>query len=584
MKLTKHKRVNKRKTRKMRHQIKKNKKGGDIHPNELYNNVKSIGFEIETIDLIKLTLTNDKGKDILVNSSLVNADLEQGLNTDEYIYVVNNSGIETFKITNDIAKDTLFNIDLKKKYEKFLKNQEDEEEEEEEEEELKGGDNSDEETVNTIDDAYDCDDPVLKLIVSRNRFLKQKEYNIKFKDENFELNGKYKNCRQFSDTEYIATYYRPNTSSNIIKDYLFKTLNTLNNHLRSLAIINANLEVKNDNGNFETVENLNNMLYILPNSNLLYFSSTNYKSNYNIINDLTLMFQMTFSCNVEYIYDIMINLHNLDWIGKYKNYILNDSFKQFFNENKKNKNLMNMLDNIKKYKDEKHYEIIDIKASYDITEKLVNNCIKNLSTINVTDLKKIKMYLFLIIYKIYIYLNDYIKNKQLLKKWLVYVVRHDNATLYNKIIEILKKNVGSEQEVEKVIVCLLDYNILNELYKTEYIKEKRINDNIESQIATIQKTKNENYGDPFYSIKFYFDYLNSEKEDWFIVSGVDEGSTKFELNNDDIIVEFRGFPEYLYTEIFFTSDDIIKKQLIKEQIGLFAIGTLNQYMESQKTL
>ena len=112
MKLNTRKYKNKKNCTKKRN---KNKKfpiffGGNIDIHNIFKNIKSIGFEIETIDLTKLTLVNEKGENILINSSLTNADLEYGYNDpDEYTYIKEEK-TETFKITNDDAEDSDFNL------------------------------------------------------------------------------------------------------------------------------------------------------------------------------------------------------------------------------------------------------------------------------------------------------------------------------------------------------------------------------------------------------------------------------------------------------------------------------------------
>jgi hypothetical protein len=104
--LRKYKKNNK-KTRKNRRKV-----GGHIVSSKIFENILSIGFEIESNDIIKFTLTKDEttGKYILVNSALTNADLEYGfIDPDEYTYTKEPTDDETFKITNDAAEDTDFN-------------------------------------------------------------------------------------------------------------------------------------------------------------------------------------------------------------------------------------------------------------------------------------------------------------------------------------------------------------------------------------------------------------------------------------------------------------------------------------------
>lgn len=537
----KNKKFRNKKTQKLRNTY--IKRGGDIQANDVFKNINSIGFEIESNEIVKFTIINENEKYILINSSLVNADIELGFTTDEFIYIVNEPE-ETFKITNDVSNETnKFNKELKKIYKNIPVEDEDED---------------------------DCDTVVFKLNVPKNRYLKQNEYDIQFKDSDFEATSAYKNCMEFSHTEYIATYFNPIKSNDIIKTYLFKTIQILNSHLKNLVMINGYLYIKNSSGEFEAYENLLNIIYYLPNTNLLYLNSSTRISNknYKITDDLSFVPQMTFSCNIVNIYNIMINLHNLDWI-KYQKYT--KEIRQFYDKYKDNVNFRNMLFSIKNYKDEKNKDIFDIQKSYEITQEIVNSSILKNYIKNEYDLEIIKSYLFLIIYKIYIYLNVYIENKSLMKYYLVFAVRHNNYILFNEIKNLIKKALpkSSDNEIIEIISSLLNENILNKLYYTEFIKSKREEEH--------DFAEDENYGDPYYSIKNYFDFFDEHNEDWFIDSGIDEGSTKFDLIDNNIIVEFRSFPEYLYIEIFFTGDDIVKEMVIQKQVGSFKLKTINLY-------
>ena len=88
--------------------------GGDIKSNNIFKYIKSIGFEFETTQLVKLTITQDEdtSKKILVNSALTNNDLEFGYDDpDELIFIVDEED-EKFKITSDTNDDSLFNKEL----------------------------------------------------------------------------------------------------------------------------------------------------------------------------------------------------------------------------------------------------------------------------------------------------------------------------------------------------------------------------------------------------------------------------------------------------------------------------------------
>ena len=82
---------------------------GDINKYSIFRHIKSIGFEIETTDLIKFTLEKYKKREILVNSALTNIDLEYGyFDENEYTDIIDTPELK-FKITNDSAEDSQFN-------------------------------------------------------------------------------------------------------------------------------------------------------------------------------------------------------------------------------------------------------------------------------------------------------------------------------------------------------------------------------------------------------------------------------------------------------------------------------------------
>ena len=138
--------------------------GGEIFPHNILKYIKSIGFELETINLSKLTLEprpemenydietdnedndnyeenedeennyetqdagNGDGNKVLVNSALSNIDLENGYEDEyEYTYIINEPDIQ-FKITNDSNDDSLSNDYINEKIQQHKDNLEDEDE------------------------------------------------------------------------------------------------------------------------------------------------------------------------------------------------------------------------------------------------------------------------------------------------------------------------------------------------------------------------------------------------------------------------------------------------------------------------
>jgi len=64
-----------------------------------------------------------------------------------------------------------------------------------------------------------------------------------------------------------------------------------------------------------------------------------------------------------------------------------------------------------------------------------------------------------------------------------------------------------------------------------------------------------------------------------VTNNVDEKSTKFELKNDTIIIEFRDFPAYSYLKILISSDDNLRKDILQNNIGTLNMKIINYYMK-----
>ncbi len=567
MRNTKKRTNNKNKTKR------KHKTGGSIQKHNIFNLIKSIGFEIETTELVKFTLTKESDKVILVNSALTNIDLEYGFTDPNEYTNIKDEKDETFKITNDSAEDSEFNELINRIYKRSThiddnENVDDEdyenmseEEEEEEEDEL---------------------EPVIKLTIPKNPYLSQQNYDVKFREISDELT----NFSSFTDTEFISTYYNPIKSNNLIQQYFFMSIKELIEHLKQLITIeNSKMLVKTQDENYIVLNDLCNQSYVLPNTTLLYYNSSMYLNpKYNIQDDLRVVVQMTFSCDIVNIHKIMVQLlylnANINNDGNLTNYI---------NTHKDNKNIEELVKIINNYKENLNYDVYCMQLSFDITTKLFKNYEKLNNQYRFgSDLpsKKLRMYVFLIIYKLLIYLNSFIQFGDMLKKHLSFAVRHNNHALFleiKKMIRLLfsssfngKDEAFINNEIIKIIKTLFDEKILAAIYSTNYIKNHK--KRLELSLKNDNNLKEKNYGNPLYSISTYIDYLNSSNTDWLVDNNIDEKSTKFDLVNDTIIVEFRDFPMHSYMELFLKGNDNIREQLIQNNVGTLSIKLLKDYM------
>jgi hypothetical protein len=338
--------------------------------------------------------------------------------------------------------------------------------------------------------------------------------------------------------------------------------------------------IKNDDKETE-IPNLLNQSYILPNTSLVYFnSSLDNIQNYNIREDLNLVIQMTFSCNIMYCYRIMKQLLSIQNIDNYE--------KQLNNYSNTNKSVRVLSKAIYNIKNNLNYDEYAITTSMNIVNELFSNYTQFNKTYplnNDTDTTKmIKSYMFLIIYKVFIYLNPYIENidqpGNMLKRWLTFAVRHYNYALFlelkNLINNVFFVNKNDGTNASTIIQQLLDDNILNKMYLSPSIKNKKTKLNIE--VKNDPNLQSKYYGDPLFSIKSYFDYFDKFNADWLVTNNIDEKSTKFDLKNNVIIIEFRTFPLYTYLEFFSMADDKVKNEILQNKVGSLNMRVLNHFI------
>jgi hypothetical protein len=74
------------------------------------------------------------------------------------------------------------------------------------------------------------------------------------------------------------------------------------------------------------------------------------------------------------------------------------------------------------------------------------------------------------------------------------------------------------------------------------------------------------------------DIEEGEERDWLVANHIDEKSTKFELRDDTVIIEFRDFPSYSYLYLFVNSDAALQHQIAKNNMGTLDMRILQEYM------
>ena len=552
--------------------------GGDINKNNIFSHIKSIGFEIETTDLIKFTLESHntssktsskrsskylKSKEILVNSALTNIDLEYGyMDENEYTDIIDTPDLK-FKITNDSAEDSEFNKHILELFEPHM----------------------------NADD--DCKKPVFQLEIPKNKYLKQTTYDIKIREPDLELH----NCSSFTDVEWIVTYYKPKPSPNVIINTFYNSMGLLKDHLSELIPIEDSQFTYLKGRRYVPFEHTKiNQTYVLPDTSLLYYNNSTYDiPHYNINEHLKIVVQMTFSCDILYVFRIMKALLSIEYTSKQLEILK----KQLGKSNHSMDNINKMIDQTA---NNENFDLDAMNNSLKLVNRLfaIYNNKEYVFPAN-DDTKKVKLYLFLIMYKLYIYLNSYLQNKQeksesLFKKSLSFAVRHNNYSLYLEIKKIIRRVFSSKfegkdetyinEEIVQIVnnivtpigkvsdVFLLMYNFKD----TRNIKRK-LHELFKSNPAEIDR----HFGNPLYSISSYFQYFEEdemdemEERDWLVSNHIDEKSTKFELRDDTIIIEFRDFPSYSYLHLLIYGDDAIREEILQNNVGTLTMKTVNRF-------
>uniref|UniRef100_A0A6C0HSI8 Uncharacterized protein n=1 Tax=viral metagenome TaxID=1070528 RepID=A0A6C0HSI8_9ZZZZ len=532
-------------------------KGGGVKSDNIFNYIKSIGFEIETTDIVKFNIKEEDGREILVNSALTNE--TSGYDNDEpdeYVNIIDTGSLQ-FKITNDSAEDTYFNEEIEK-----------------------------------ISEAADCDETVFKLSIPKNRYLTQGEYDIKMLRHDELIN-----CGFFSDVEWIITHYRPNKSPNVILESFLKSMSMLKDHLSQLVTIPNSRLLYLDEDEFVNYENASvNQTYVLPDTSLLYFNNiyTNTDhgeiraKNYDITQNLEVVVQMTFGCDILHIYRIMRKLLSVDFtsanLQKIKDILHRNP------ENEKIKEIDNLIRNIETGES---FDVQIITATLNIVKSIFENYNKTskypLPSNDTT--KKIQMYFFLIFYKIYIYLNLFLSDKEsrpLFKMMSSFMVRHTNYMLYTEIKKLMRELFPDKTDseilkiIEKLIVPLDKNKNLRPLFVHEFmnesIKEKYMKPSYFSKGS-------KNIGNPLYSITDYFAHFerelaDEEMRDWLVANSIDEKSAKYPLDYDTVIVEFRDFPTFCYMQILIEGSDKLCDELLDINVGVFSMKIINEFMNS----
>lgn len=584
--------------------IKKNKIGGEIVHN-VFDKILSIGYELESSILTKLTLignntllntdtagknlkyvydetppeTNQEGGNSEEDEDDEEEDQEEDYNTNEIrkqelvqFDAYTTDSIDTsnkiadpnvsFQVLNDVT-NSIFN--------KFLSSLCDDEAEiviQDKKEELR------------MDEEYEPEEDEEEQILNeyKNQLYKFKTtdgftYDINF--ATFEPKG----CGIFSDIEWLFTYYKPQNSRNIILDTFINLVKNLIYHLNQLKPIPGNLMIYFSENDQQIIDDpKERILYHYPNTNL-YYLQTHMVDLPFTIKDICFVPQMTFSCDIQNVSEILIALMR-DTSGKIeKNKITA----------KKSLEILQKLD-------------ICVNKLFEAYNQESGEIIFDMNNENV---KRIKNYIFMILFKIERYYNQYlvqlktIKEKEkYFKDTLFFNSRHDNAELYKYLKIEISNHFGGNIDNTEVVNIIKDLIIQPKILK--YLINKNVDKNVLNISNKLEKT-NENYGNPQYSFVSYFDFFedplvdenvenidndsNENKNDWFVYSDIDSYSTRMKLTNNIVLIEVRIFSKQIRSFMSSIADDNLMRELTSgvcnkdnPDINRISINALNQFV------
>ena len=560
--------------------------GGDIYSeNNILRNILSIGYELETQNLSKFTLTtnSDGEENVLLNTNAVAKDYEKlkanGEDTEELFEIdcYTTSSLNKYATSKSkkkpklsVNKNTVFLVANDMASSPFSKY-------------LNSYCNLNTKTTTPDDDSDDSDDE----LIDKDELYTFETVEGDIYYLNFDINPK-QDCGLFADVEWIMTYYEPKRSKNIIIDTFVNVIKNLLYHLNSLEKTSGKLIMHFDENDTEIMERPEfRTLYHLPDTNLYYMETilSNEKLD---LDDICLVPQMTFSCKIKDVVDIFKELIKDD-IKLIKNYaIISEARLKLVGHLETCINKLFAQYN----KSVKSYKIVESK--------------------NKPLVKEMKGCLFLILFKLNRYYNAFLtdekvkkklKTSKYLKDTLFFNSRHTNYDLYKELKTLINayfSNALSNEEVVTIIQHLvIQQEILND-YLLEDKKNVRVN---AFSIKNKLEIGNKSYGNPHYSLVSYFDFFeNPIKEterrndkdelfhDWLQYEGIDIYSSTTDLKNKIVLTEIRTFPRLLGSYMYSIADETLKNNMTngicnrlrkyyQPDLGAFSILALKQFVE-----
>jgi hypothetical protein len=444
--------------------------GGGLRSDKIFKKILSIGYEFETADITKLSL--HANKKTLINSDIAPRVLKERIDRNSMKKIDDNYFSVRIPIGNHneiVDEEMDMNLDEmdeeeREYWEEFKKERQQEKLERKENEsyldyfyENRKTDNKKTITFQITNDlANGGFDEMLKgfcegLTIPKNDmyFFKTrsgKTLDIKFSEEI----AKNDVCETFSGVEYVITYFSPKKeNANVIVDTFIDACSRIIDHLGNLKKTKGSLLITDDSKtNFTTLGIIadERILYHKPNTNLFYMDVYDDDETKNLkgFGDIRFVPQMTFRSKAEDTLDIMKEIVRVDPTQR------------------KSKKTIEDLE----------YEYISTTFVEEIVDDMFKNYNETATTRIATDSgigKTIKLYVYLIIYKIYMFVQNHkviFSKDNYLKDFLTFSSRHSNLVLYWRIKELLSEHYGITK-FEDVIKIFYQPSSLKAIYDYE---------------------------------------------------------------------------------------------------------------------
>ena len=454
--------------------------GGDISNEEALKHILSIGYELETSSLTKLTLTDTVDPDeegvkskspdenelyggepvvkYMFNTDTARKDIEEFESVD---FEVDEEDYNMLTRLEETIKEPIYKPGSKRSVDKdaifYITND--------------LGDNRFNKKL--LNECEDFSKEIPKNSLYRFRPLdKNEEYQIRFIYHNENID-----CGAFANVEWLFTFFKPKRGKNIILDTFTRSIETLVDHLSRVEKIPGNFITKIHG--VETVlthpekRNLYHIVSAKPGvrspkreeSNLYYLQTHIFKKlkghDFDLereigLDDVCCTTQMTFSCKIPHVFSIMKAL-------------LNDT--------------INSVPSI--------HEILERRLRFQVE---VEQCSKKLVKLFIHKIKKthnistssyetkktlsiIYSYCGLIMYKLLVYYNLFLRvessSRQYFKNYLSFNVRHANYDIYVHMKKHMAK-LFSVEESDPLVVTMIRELFIQESVLMEFIHDKDV--------------------------------------------------------------------------------------------------------------